>query len=95
MSSLRRISKGCFEIIKPLKNTTAMELLAKSLLVYSVTSILVAVTCDARDAAETVVVKSGNEYEKAVTITPASLEKTYSNRTDRLVHYLPMQCPVL
>ncbi len=33
--------------------------------------------------ANTVLVKTGPEYEKAVTITQASLETVYSNRTDR------------
>ncbi len=33
--------------------------------------------------ANTVVVKSGPDYEKAVTITQASLGTVYSNRTDR------------
>lgn len=67
---------------KHLEKVTAMELMTKILLVYSVTLVLPA-RCDDRDA-ETVMVKSGIEYEKAVTITQASLEKTYSNRTNRL-----------
>ncbi len=43
--------------------------------------------------ANTVVVKTGPDYEKAVTITQASLGTVYSNRTDRYqgftVQFLP------
>ncbi len=40
--------------------------------------------CDVCDA-ETVLVKSGSDYQKAVTITQASLGVVYTNKTDRLV----------